>query len=133
MAMRFRYTLLYVQDVAASLAFYGQAFGLATRFVAEGGDYGELEVDGPVSLGFVSNRQAKSNLEGGFQANNAKGPPGGFEVAFVTDDVHAAFAKAVKAGAKPAAAPTQKPWGQTIAYVRDLDGVLVELCSPMEH
>jgi lactoylglutathione lyase len=28
-------------------------------------------------------------------------------------------------------APTKKPWGQTVAYVRDLDGHLVELCTPM--
>jgi lactoylglutathione lyase len=131
--MKFRYALLYVQDVAASLAFYGKAFGLPTRFLAEGGQYGELEVDGSVSLGFVGNAQASSNLPDGFVANNPKARPGGFEVGFVVDDVHAAFAKAVKAGARPAAAPATKPWGQTIAYVRDLDGVLVELCSAMEQ
>jgi hypothetical protein len=27
--------------------------------------------------------------------------------------------------------PTVKPWGQTVSYVRDLDGFLVEICSPM--
>jgi lactoylglutathione lyase len=131
--MRFRYTLLYVQDVAASLRFYEEAFGLKTRFLAEGGQYGELEVDGPVSLGFVGNAQALSNLPGGFLANHPRNQPGGFEVGFVTDDVAAAFAKAVAAGAAPAAAPTAKPWGQVIAYVRDRDGVLVELCSAIEH
>lgn len=131
--MKFRYTLLYVQDVAASLRFYGKAFGLGTRFLADGGQYGELEVEGPVSLGFVGNAQAAGNLPDGFLANDPKSRPGGFEIGFVVDDVEAAFAKAVKAGAHPAAAPTAKPWGQTIAYVRDLDGVLVELCSPMQH
>ena len=131
--MKFRYALLYVQDVAASLRFYEKAFGLKARFLAEGGQYGELEVDGPVSLGFVGNAQAASNLPEGFQANKPKARPGGFEVAFVVDDVQAAYAKAVKAGAHPAAAPATKPWGQVIAYVRDLDGVLVELCSPMDH
>jgi lactoylglutathione lyase len=131
--MKFRYTLLYVQDVAASLRFYERAFGLKTRFLAEGGMYGELEVEGPVSLGFVGNQQAAGNLPDGFVANDPKARPGGFEVGLVTEDVHAAFAKAVKAGAEPAAAPTAKPWGQVIAYVRDLDGVLVELCSPMQH
>lgn len=131
--MQFRYALLYVQDVAASLQFYEKAFGLKTRFLAEGGQYGELEVEGVVSLGFVANGQAASNLPDGFVANNPKARPGGFEIGLVTDDVQAAFAKAVKAGAQPAAAPATKPWGQVIAYVRDRDGVLVELCSPMEH
>jgi uncharacterized glyoxalase superfamily protein PhnB len=53
------------------------------------------------------------------------------EVAFVTDDVEAAFAGAVKAGAVPVAQPKHKPWGQLVAYVRDLNGFLVEICSPM--
>ena len=131
--MKFRYTLLYVQDVASSLRFYEKAFGLKARFLAEGGQYGELEVDGPVSLGFVGNPQAASNLPDGFQANSPKARPGGFEIAFAVDDVQAAYSKAVQAGAQPAAAPATKPWGQSVAYVRDLDGVLVELCSPMEH
>src|SRR5688572_22119272 len=131
--MKFRYTLLYVQDVAASLKFYEKAFGLKTRFLAEGGEYGEVEVEGPVSLGFVGNKQASSNLPEGFVANNPRSRPGGFEIGLVVDDVEEAFAKAVKAGAHAAAVPTVKPWGQTIAYVRDLDGVLVEFCSPMTH
>ena len=41
--MRLGYTILYVPDVRAALAFYGKAFGLATRFVHESGDWGELE------------------------------------------------------------------------------------------
>ena len=43
----------------------------------------------------------------------------------------AAFARAVAAGATPLKEPVTKPWGQTVAYVRDLDGFLVELCSPI--
>ena len=39
----------------------------------------------------------------------------------------AAYARAVEAGAAPLAEPAVKPWGQTVAYVRDPDGVLVEL------
>jgi hypothetical protein len=27
-------------------------------------------------------------------------------------------------------APQTKPWGQDVAYVRDLDGNLIELASP---
>jgi catechol 2,3-dioxygenase-like lactoylglutathione lyase family enzyme len=28
------------------------------------------------------------------------------------------------------AAPTTKPWGQVVAFVRDKDGIVVELCTP---
>jgi len=52
-------------------------------------------------------------------------------VAFACDDVAAAFEHAVAAGATAVAEPTQKPWGQTVAYVRDGDGVIVELCTPV--
>jgi lactoylglutathione lyase len=48
----------------------------------------------------------------------------------VTEDVAGAFAVAVKAGADPVAKPKQKPWGQLVAYVRDPNGFLVEICSP---
>jgi hypothetical protein len=29
------------------------------------------------------------------------------------------------------AEPTQKPWGQTVAYLRDNQGFLIEICSPL--
>lgn len=40
--IKFRYTILYVENVEASLGFYGRAFGLETGFLHEGKDYGEL-------------------------------------------------------------------------------------------
>ena len=49
------------------------------------------------------------------------------EIALVTEDVHAAFGSALAAGAVEVAEPKAKPWGQTVAYVRDLDGALVEI------
>ena len=39
--------------------------------------------------------------------------------------------RAVEAGARELSGPKQKPWGQTVSYVRDPNGVLIELCSPM--
>ena len=38
--MQLAYTILYVDDVRRSVAFYEQAFGLTSRFVHESGDYG---------------------------------------------------------------------------------------------
>ncbi|HEV7516808.1 MAG TPA: lyase, partial [Thermoanaerobaculia bacterium] len=40
------------------------------------------------------------------------------------------YARAVEAGAAPVSQPATKPWGQDVAYVRDLDGVLIEIASP---
>jgi len=128
--MKFAYTILYVHDVAQSVAFYERAFGLSQRFIHENGQYAEMET-GSTALAFAANDLARSNLPQGFQENNLVNLPAGIEIGFVTEDVPAAFALAVEIGAIAVAHPTLKPWGQTVAYVRDLDGILVELCSPM--
>ena len=38
---------------------------------------------------------------------------------------------AIEAGATLAAEPRNKPWGQTVAYVRAPEGTLIELCTPV--
>jgi uncharacterized glyoxalase superfamily protein PhnB len=45
--------------------------------------------------------------------------------------VPAALARAIAAGAQPMRAVETMPWGQTIAYVADPNGFLVELCTPV--
>ena len=126
--MKFGYTILYVKDVEKAVAFYESAFGLKRKFVHESG-YGEMDT-GDTKLAFASLDLATSN---GVPVvpPNPEGPPPAVEVAFVTEDVAAAFAVAVQAGAVPVAPPKQKPWGQVVAYARDLNGFLVEICSPM--
>lgn len=125
--MKLGYVILYVPDVAASVAFYGRAFGLAPRFVHDSGQYAELETGG-TALAFAEEGFVGETCPG-FRLNRRSEAPAGFEVGFVAEDVATAFARAVAAGALPVAAPVTKPWGQTVAYVRDGDGVLVELCS----
>jgi lactoylglutathione lyase len=128
--MKFGYTIVYVADVAATVEFWGTAFGLATRFVHPSGEYAELET-GDTALAFVSRGKAGESLPGGFRAIEPDKPPVGMEIALVTADVAGAHARAVAAGAVEVAPPTTKPWGQTVSYVRDPDGTLVELASPM--
>lgn len=128
--MKFAYTIIYVTDVAASLAFFDNAFGLKTRFIHESGAYGELDT-GQTTLAFASHTLGNSNLPNGYVAADASPLPLGTEIALVTDDVAAAHQRAILAGALSLKAPIQKPWGQTVAYVRCPDGTLVELCSPV--
>ncbi|WP_254510380.1 VOC family protein [Anatilimnocola floriformis] len=128
--MKFAYTILYVRDVAKSLAFYEAAFGLTRRFLHESGTYGELET-GATTLSFAEVELARSNLPGGFEPTDRTRLPGASEVGFTTDDVPAAYERALAAGAQALTPPKTKPWGQVVAYVRDLDGHLVELCTPM--
>jgi lactoylglutathione lyase len=127
--MRFGYTILYVRDVAASLDLYERAFAQRRRFVHESGEYAELET-GATTLALASHDLAASNLPDAFQPPEGGAAATAFEVCFVTDDVAAAYERAVQEGAEPVTAPQTKPWGQDVAYVRDADGNLIELASP---
>lgn len=128
--MKFAYTIAYVADVEASLAFFERAFGLARRFVAPGGGYGELET-GATALAFAQHDTARGNLGHDYVAADTSAAPLGVEIGLVTPDVAAACERAVAAGADLLAPPKTKPWGQTVAYVRCPDGMLVELCTAM--
>jgi lactoylglutathione lyase len=128
--MNFAYAIFYVPDVARAVEFYERAFGLQRGFIHESGEYGELKT-GQTTLAFASLTLAPSNIEGGVTPTDMQQPPPAFEVAFSTNDVAGAFARATAAGAVAASAPKTKPWGQTVAYVRDLYGNLVELCTPI--
>lgn len=125
--MLFGYTILYVEDVPYSLGFYEEAFGFKRRFLHEGGDFGELDTGGTV-LAF-SSRKLIAELGKNPSAPMADSPC--FEIAFVCDDVPAALEQALAAGARLVQEPEDMPWGQVTAYVRDPDGFLVELCTPV--
>ena len=125
--MRLGYAILYVADVPATVAFYEQAFGLTRRMVHEG-VYGEMET-GATRLAFAARDFVRGLIPLGF-AESADVPPP-VEIGLVTDDVPAAFAQALAAGARAVKPPETKPWGQVVGYVRDNNGFLVELCSPL--
>lgn len=127
--MQLGYVIRYVPDVAAALAFYEAAFGLSRRFLHDSGTYGELET-GATTLAFAAEGNA---ADFGFEiaAQRPGAPSGATEIALVTADVADAYRRALAAGAVSLMPPTEKPWGQTVAYVRDGTGFLVELCTPI--
>jgi catechol 2,3-dioxygenase-like lactoylglutathione lyase family enzyme len=129
--MRFGYTILYVRDVAATLDFYERAFGQQRRFLHESGEYAELET-GATTLAFAAHGLVALSVPGVFSPAEASSAPPAFEVCFVTEDVAGAFERALEAGAVEASTPQVKPWGQEVAYVRDPEGNLVELASPVD-
>lgn len=127
--MQFAYTIVYVADVAASLAFFERAFGLQRRFLHESGAYGELETGG-TTLSFARHDIASDNLGHDYR-RASDGAPLGMEIGLATQDVPAAYARALQSGAQGLTPPVTKPWGQVVAYVRCPDGTLVELCTPI--
>jgi uncharacterized glyoxalase superfamily protein PhnB len=126
------YVILYVENVSASLCFYTEAFGLARRFFHVDGNkaYGEVDT-GATRLAFASLNLATEHLKQEVVAASLDRAPLGVEIALVTKNLPAAFAQAVKAGATVVSEPEVKPWGQSVAYLRDNAGHLVELCTPV--
>jgi lactoylglutathione lyase len=128
--MKLGYTIVYVPSVEESLSFFVKAFGMKQKFLHESGDYGELDT-GETTLSFASHSLGDMNFADGFVRANESAKPLGVEIALVTPDVHKAHADALSNGAKELSPPKDKPWGQTVSYIRTPDGMLVELCTPV--
>ncbi len=129
--MKLGFIIAYVKDVKATQRFYQEAFGLKIRFEDPDGDlYGEMET-GSTVLAFLKEDYMKVAFE------KMKNPPraiaaqsGATEIGFLIEDVPAAYARAIKAGATQELPPIELPWGQIVGYVRDLNGILVSIGSP---
>ena len=129
--MKFGYTIIFVSNLEDTLAFYEKAFGFKTKFIAESKLYGELDTGSSTTLSFCMENYVET--EGiPFVKNHPNNLPAGIEIAFITDDVNTAFQKAVTSGATPIKKPAKTHWGQWTDCIQDLNGVLVELCSPIE-
>lgn len=129
--IKFAYTILYVADVKKTLSFYEKAFGFKRKLLTSGDEYGELST-GDTTLSFAAISLAKKNLSAGFTESNPQGKPFGIEIAFTTENVEETVRQALGAGAVAVEKAVTKPWGQTVAYVRDPDGFLIEICTPIE-
>lgn len=124
------YIVIWVPDVLATVAFYEAAFGLERRSIRSFGSttWAEMET-GPTTLAFASQSEADHLFADGYRANAADQPPAAILVSLVVDDVETTWRSAVAAGAVGRDAPKREPWGQVVARMRDLNGVLVSLAS----
>ena len=127
--MQLAYTILYVSDVPKTLAHYEAAFGCTQRFLHESSLYGELET-GETVLGFAAHQMAEANHVA-MRVSDPKDVTGPVNITFTTDDVDAAYKHALGNGATPAMPPVTKPWGQVSSYVRDINGHLIEIATPL--
>jgi lactoylglutathione lyase len=127
--VKFAKTILYVEDVPATLAFFEKAFGIPNRFFEEQG-YGELDT-GDTIIAVASFEAAGYHLPDGYTAGPAIPEAVSVELGFLSDTVEADFDRAVAAGAQPLQRPETKPWGQTVSYLRTPDGTIIDLSSPV--
>jgi uncharacterized glyoxalase superfamily protein PhnB len=129
---RFKYTIMYVKDVAATVEFYEKAFALERDLLSPELDYAELST-GKTTLAFASFELGNSNFKDGFTESDLRYQPFGIELGFVTDDIQATWEQAVAAGAKVLEPIVKKPWGQEVGYLRDINGFLIEICTAALH
>lgn len=129
--MKYAYTILYVASVADTLTFYEQAFGFQRKFITPEGDYGEL-VSGETTIAFASHQLGESNLSRGFIKSQPDEKPFGLELAFTTENIESNFEQALRAGGAEVEPIVEKPWGQKVGYLRDNNGCLIEICTPMK-
>lgn len=128
--MKLGYVILYVPDVAQSMAFYETALGLQPGFVHDSGTYGEMATGG-TRLAFAAESLAASHGFA-FRRQRVDREPAAFEIALVANDVMAAYRVALDNGARSLAEPKEMPWGQWVSYVADLNGHTVEICSEIK-
>ena len=128
--MKLDSVMIWVPDVPATVAFYEKAFGMAVRMMDESSQYAQMET-GAAALAFADERAAPTSGVT-VRPNRPDLPAAAIQIALVADDVRAAWQRAIDAGGEEVAAPVEKPWGQLLGYVRDPNGVLVEIGSPQE-
>jgi len=131
MDIQYAYTILYVKDVPKTMEFYKKAFGFEEKMITPENDYGELK-SGSTTLAFASITLGKSNFKKGFIESDLDKKPFGFELAFTTLNVEETIKSAITNGAILLEEPVTKPWGQKVGYLRDLNGFIIEICTPIE-
>jgi catechol 2,3-dioxygenase-like lactoylglutathione lyase family enzyme len=116
------YVVLVVEDLERSLKFWTGVLGL--RLGHRSGGYAQLDT-GRTRIALYERAAMAATLGRPVRVPDPSAPA--FEVGFKVADVDAAYAELVSRGAVPEMAPTDRPWGQRTAYLRDPDGHLVEL------
>ena len=119
------YVVLVVADLDRALAFYVDVLGLPLGH--RSGPYAQLAT-GTTRLSLFERDAMAMTLDAPSLAAPDPHAPG-FELGFKVGDVDAAFAQLVAAGVPAVVGPTDRPWGQRTAYLRDPDGHLVELAQ----
>lgn len=130
MDIKYAYTILYVPNVEKTMNFYNKAFGFEQKMMTPEKDYGEM-ITGATTIAFASIELGKSNFKEGFRKSSPKNKPFGIEIVFASENVEDLMARALKVGAIELAPIKEKPWGQKVGYVKDINGFLIELCTPM--
>ncbi len=128
----FANTVVWVPDVQRAADFYTKVFGIKVLFKMDLGTHWWLEMNSGVThLSFASEKQAMEFTQGKLHRNRKAAVPAAIALTMRVKDLQAALQRATTAGGVVVAPPKQQPWGLVEARVRDPDGVLVAVVSPV--
>ena len=119
------YVVLLVDDLDRSLAFYCDTLGL--RLGHRSDPYAQLDTGRTRVALYLRTAMADTLGLGDLRRPDPRAPA--FELGFKVDDVDAAYGALTGRGVEGVVEPTDRPWGQRTAYVRDPDGHLIELAE----
>ena len=120
------YVVLVVEDLDRSVRFYCDLLGLTLGH--RSGPFAQLATG--VTRVALYERAAMATTLGRELVSPSPDAPA-FELGFKVDNCDAAYEELVTSGATADVPPTDRPWGQRTAYVRDPDGHLVELAQDL--
>lgn len=126
--MQSGHVLLNVPNVEAAVAFYETAFGFKPCQEDRAAGWAEMRFGG-MTLVFQSEVGADASTHS-YAPLRPNLPPPGMELVLTRDDVLPAYIRALLAGAEPLREPALNAQGRLVASVRDLNGVVVDLCAP---
>lgn len=132
-APRIGYSIFWVRDVEETARFFQAAFGFARKVEMKTAltPWIELDAGGGLSLAFAEFAEADVLFPAGYRAHAAQEAPIASAITVVSEDVEALYARAVTAGAATFQQPRREPWGQTIVRIRDPNGIVVSIATPI--
>lgn len=114
------YVILYVRDLAASIAFYRDVIGLPFKFEEAG--YAEFATPG-TRFSLYEKRRADWLING----ETAPGPAA--EIVLEVPNVDAVAARLRTQDVRILSGPADRPWGHRTLHVADPDGFVVEFAQ----
>jgi len=117
---RVGYVILYVRDLAASIAFYRDVLGLPFKF--EDAGYAEFATHG-TRFALYELRRAE------WLTGRTAAPGPAAEVVFLVDDVDAHARRLAAGGVSIISGPADRPWGHRTVHLQDPDAFIVELAQ----
>jgi lactoylglutathione lyase len=117
---RLGHVIVYVSDLAASVAFYRDVAGLEHRFTDAG--YAEFDT-GATRFALYERRRAE------WLTGQAVRPGPAAEIVLVVEDVDAVAVDLRARGVALLSDPVDRPWGHRTVHVADPDGFVVEFAQ----